>query len=395
MSIARQIADGLAVAHAKGIVHRDLKPENVMLAADGRSKILDFGLARQTLDEGPEGPMPQVRRPGRPSSDATGEGSILGTVGYMSPEQASGRPVDFRSDQFALGLIAYEMLTGRRAFARPTVAETLSAVIREEPVPLSSLRGGRPRAAPAPDRHAVSRSVPRIDSPPRESSPPALAALEAGSTAAGVVTHGAHRSAARSALARPAAAPRASPACRPRAGARGGGWMRFHAAPDAIRSLAVLPFENASGDPDAEYLGDGLTESLINQMSRVPSLKVMARATVFRFKGVADPQEAGRELGAGAVLTGSVARRGDRLLITAELVETSSGVRLWGERYDRPLADLLRVQDLIASDISDGLRLRLSERGEDDHRPPRHRGPRSLRPCPEGGLLPAPGNGGG
>jgi TolB-like protein len=128
----------------------------------------------------------------------------------------------------------------------------------------------------------------------------------------------------------------------------------------AIDSLAVLPFENASKDPDAEYLGDGLTESLINQMSRVPSLRVMARATVFRFKGTADPQDAGRKLRVGAVLTGSVSRRGNRLSISAELMEISTGARLWGEKYDRPFEDLLRVQDSIASDMSDRLRLRLS-----------------------------------
>ena len=137
-------------------------------------------------------------------------------------------------------------------------------------------------------------------------------------------------------------------------------WMRFHPAKSAIDSLAVLPFVNASKDPDAEFLSDGLTESLINQMSRLPSLKVMARATVFRFKGAADPQEAGRKLGVGAVLTGSVSRRGDRLLVSAELVDISTGARLWGEKYDRPFTELLRVQDSIASDISDGLRLRLS-----------------------------------
>ena len=143
-SITRQIAEGLAAAHAKGVVHRDLKPENVMLVADGRSKILDFGLARQTLGEALRGPISQVDTAAAHPSDQTREGTILGTIGYMSPEQASGRPADFRSDQFALGLIAYEMLTGRRAFARPTAVETLSAIIREEPIPLSSLRPGIP-----------------------------------------------------------------------------------------------------------------------------------------------------------------------------------------------------------------------------------------------------------
>jgi serine/threonine protein kinase len=184
VSIARQVAEGLAAAHAKGVVHRDLKPENVMLAADGRSKILDFGLARQTLGEALEGPTSQVDTLAAPSGGAAREGTILGTVGYMSPEQAAGRPADFRSDQFALGVIVYEMLTGRRAFARPTAVETLSAVIREEPTPLSSLRGGIPRrleeaiatclAKRAEDRFASTRDL--------------VAALESAATASSTLS---------------------------------------------------------------------------------------------------------------------------------------------------------------------------------------------------------------
>ncbi len=137
-------------------------------------------------------------------------------------------------------------------------------------------------------------------------------------------------------------------------------WMRFHASRSAIDSLAVLPFENATNDPNAEYLGDGLTESLIDQMSRVPSLKVMARTTVTRFKRTADPRAAGRQLGVGAVLVGTISKRDRQLVISAELVEISTGARLWGQTYDRPAADLLRVQDSIAWEIADGLRLRLS-----------------------------------
>jgi len=137
-------------------------------------------------------------------------------------------------------------------------------------------------------------------------------------------------------------------------------WVRFQIAPRAIHSLAVLPFDNATNDPNAEYLGDGLTESLIDEMSRVPSLKVMARTTATRFKRTADPAGAGRQLGVGAVLVGKISKRDRQLVISAELVESSSGARLWGQTYDRPAADLLRVQDSIALDIVDGLRLGLS-----------------------------------
>jgi len=138
-------------------------------------------------------------------------------------------------------------------------------------------------------------------------------------------------------------------------------WIRQHRGPAPINSLAVLPFENGTRDPDSEYLSDGITESLIDQMSRVRALTVMARATVFHFKGSGDPREAGRKLGVGAVLTGRISRREDRLSISAELVDVASGARLWGETYNRPFADLLHVQDEITSDISDGLRLRLTE----------------------------------
>jgi TolB-like protein/tRNA A-37 threonylcarbamoyl transferase component Bud32/Tfp pilus assembly protein PilF len=364
LTIARQIAEGLAAAHAKGIVHRDLKPENVMLALDGRSKILDFGLARQSVVESLEGAGSGVETLAGFPSAQTFEGTVLGTVGYMSPEQASGRPVDFRSDQFALGLIVYEMVTGRRAFSRPTAVETLAAVIREEPAPLASLRTDVPRALEA----LIARCLAKRPEDRFASTRELAAALESlgqglasGSFAATAI-----------AVAPPSATlPSVARRQRPRTAALVLGavlalvlaaaiWMRVHAPKSAIDSLAVLPFANASKDPEAAYLSDGITESLINQMSRLPSLKVMARATVFRFKDAADPQEAGKKLGVGAVLTGNVSRRGDRLLISAELMEIGTGARLWGEKYDRPFADLLRVQDSIASEISDALRLRLS-----------------------------------
>jgi serine/threonine-protein kinase len=366
-SIALQIADGLATAHAKGVVHRDLKPENVMLGSDGRTKILDFGLARETFVDTLEASTSAVEAVAAPTVAASFEGTILGTVGYMSPEQASGRSVDFRSDQFALGLIAYEMLAGRRAFVRPTAVETLSAVIREDPVPLSSIRGGIPDAL----LRVIARCLAKLPDARFASTRDLAAALASAGAGSSLETGPPAASAAPTEMP-VATAPhstRALPTRRAAAvtlgaalvlGLAAAGWNRFNASRSAIDSLAVLPFVNASKDPDAEYLGDGLTDSLINQMSRVSSLKVMARGTVFRFKGAADPQETGRRLGVGAVVSGTVARRGNQLVISAELIEISTGIRLWGQTYDRPFADLLRVQDNIASDISEGLRLRLS-----------------------------------
>jgi serine/threonine-protein kinase len=362
-SIALQIADGLAAAHAKGVVHRDLKPENVMLAADGRTKILDFGLARQTFVDTREAST-SAGESTTTTIAASFEGVILGTVGYMSPEQASGRSVDFRSDHFALGVIAYEMLAGRRAFVRPTAVETLSAVIREDPVPLSSIRSGIPDALLGVIARCLAKSPDDRFASTRDLSA-ALASVETGSSRE---TPASSHPPTQMPAAQARQATGAQPARRAAVlfGAAlvlvlaAAGWNRLNTPPSKVVSLAVLPFENANKDADAEYLGDGLTESLINQMSRVPSLKVMARATVLRFKGAADPQAVGRTLGVGAVITGTVARRGNLLVISVELIEISTGVRPWGETYDRPFADLLRVQDSIASDISDGLRLRLS-----------------------------------
>ena len=370
LSIARQIAEGLATAHAKGIVHRDLKPENVMLAVEGRTKILDFGLARQTIVDSLEGSgagSGVATVAGLPS-DPTMQGAILGTVGYMSPEQASGHPVDFHSDQFSFGLILYEMLAGRRAFSRPTAVQTLSAIITDEPAPLASIRGDTPPGL----QNLVARCLAKRPGDRFASTREIVVALEYVGTGVSAVTAAAPVVSSPSAEISATSAP---PAARPRLSRRAAltigavvgltlaalAWYRLGAAKRPIDSLAVLPFVTGGGQPDAEYLGDGLSENLIEQMSRLPSLRVMARATMFRFRGAADPQDVGRKLGVGAVLTGSVSRRGDDLSITAELIDTSNGARLWGTTYDRPIADLLSVQDAIAAAVSNGLRLPLSE----------------------------------
>ena len=252
------------------------------------------------------------------------------------------------------------MLSGRRAFDRPTPVETLAAVIRDEPTPLASLRPGIPPrferviasclAKRPEDRFASTRELAA-----------ALDALASGSIAVAETPTASDVAQASEPARRPWISRRALLGAVPLGLALGVlAWLRFFAAPPAIDSLAVLPFENAGRDPDAEYLGDGLTESLIEQMSRLRRLRVMARATVFRFKGTSDPLEAGRQLGVGAVLTGSVARRGGQVTISAELVDAKTGARLWGERYDRPFGELIRLQDLLATGTAKGLRLALS-----------------------------------
>ena len=356
-SIARQVADGLAVAHAKGIVHRDLKPANVMVSDDGRVKILDFGLARQTAP-----PISSFASVDTVTvAEGTVAGSILGTVGYMSPEQATSRPADFRADQFSFGALVYELLTGRRAFARPTAVETLSAILRDEPPPLSSIRRDVSDAFQNVINRCLEKEPARRFETTRELAT-ALDALTPESNTPGSSTTQLDQS---------------RPVVRARPWLSASGiaafvvvlsvvasalvWNRWNgAASPEVNSVAVLPFENTAQDPDIDYIGDGLTDALIDHLSRVGSLKVMARATVMRFKGQRDPQEAARALGVGAVVTGALARRGNQILISAELIDGATGERLWGQTFDRPTTDLMSVQDTIVLSIAEGLRLRLS-----------------------------------
>jgi TolB-like protein/tetratricopeptide (TPR) repeat protein len=360
-AIARQFAEGLAAAHARGIVHRDLKPENVMVTEEGAVKILDFGVARRVVAE----------PPGEPSGLATvtsGEtvaGAILGTVGYMSPEQATGRNLDFRSDQFSFGAVIYELLAGQRAFHRSTAVETLSSILRDEPPPLTSIRSD------------VSEVLQRVISRCLEKSPDqrytstrdlatALEALtpEASATAAPAESGRADRHvaiAAKAERSRPGIALLTAAAALAAVGSGAFLWTRWPVAdPPTLGSIAVLPFENTAQDPGIEYIADGLTEGVIDHLSRVRTLNVKARATVMRFKGQRDPQEAARALAVSAVVTGAVSRRGSQMLISAELIQGTTGERLWGQSFDRPISDLMRVQDSIVISIAEGLRLRLS-----------------------------------
>jgi len=371
IAIARQISSGLAAAHSKGVVHRDLKPENIMLTVDGRAKIVDFGLARQTMMEVFEDSSSKTAA--MPRGAPTFEGAILGTVGYMSPEQATGRVADFRSDQFSFGLILYEMLAGQPAFSGASGVETLSAIIRDEPLPVSTLRGGVPAAL----QQLISRCLSKRPEQRFPSTTELAAALERlaldrGSQAE--VSPDAftlqQTDVRGTSLSAPPPLPSRKLLNRRRVLTALGtltlltlaaaGWNRFHVPSGVIHSLAVLPLENATNDPETEYLASGVTESLIDQLSRIPSLKVMARSTVMRFKGAADPQSVGKQLGVGAVLSGRISKRGPQLTVSVELVDISNGARLWGRIYDRPAADLLNVQGSIATEIADSLRLTLT-----------------------------------
>jgi TolB-like protein/Flp pilus assembly protein TadD/predicted Ser/Thr protein kinase len=359
-SIGRQLADGLAAAHAKGIVHRDLKPENVMWTDEGAVKILDFGVARLGVAPTPDDAASAATVTG----SGTVAGAILGTAGYMSPEQATGRNADFRSDQFSFGAVVHELLTGQRAFHRPTPVETLSAILRDEPAPLDSIRGDVSDVFRRVIARCLEKSPEQRFASTRELAT-ALEALTPESLAPAAPTKTAVPDRSAAVVARPARARLllvvAAALAIATVASSAFFWNRwFGAALPAITSVAVLPFENTAQDPDIDYIGDGLTDGLIDHLRRAESLKVMARATVMRFKGQQNPQEAARELEVGAVVTVALSRRGDQLVVSAELIDGATGERLWGQTFDRPVADLMRVQDSIVVSIAEGLRLRLS-----------------------------------
>jgi TolB-like protein/Tfp pilus assembly protein PilF len=347
---ALQVAKGLTAAHEKGVVHRDLKPENLFISRDGHLKILDFGLAKR---EAPVAPGEETSAP--TASGHTQPGTVLGTVGYMSPEQVRGLSVDHRSDIFSFGAILYELLSGKRAFKGDTAADTMAAIMKEEPPELSE--SGR-NISPALDhivRHCLKKDRDHRFQSARD------IAFALGEASSG--------SAAAPAALQPPLRLRAS---RPLLWAVGVAalaaavlWLRPRAG--TIDSLAVLPFVNAGGDPNAEYLSDGITESLINTVSQIPGIRVVSRASAFHYKGKdVGAKTVGRELGVRAVLTGRIVQRGDGLSIRAELVDARDDTHLWGEEYNRRLSDILAVQEEIAGDISGKLRQRLT--GEEKKR---------------------------
>ncbi|HEX9639384.1 MAG TPA: protein kinase [Acidobacteriota bacterium] len=357
-NIATQIAGALAAAHHAGIVHRDIKPENVMVRPDGLVKVLDFGIAKY--------PASERLTAAAESMVDTVQGVVVGTATYMSPEQARGLEVDGRTDLWSLGVVLYEMVTCALPFSGATTADRIAAILEREPQPLGGLRRGVPAE--------LERTVRRLLTKDRDQRYQNAADLIADL----------HRLRAR--LGEPSqsgltwmARPRWTPWLRSRAGAAltavllllvGGGlwWAEQHGAAGApIDSVAVLPLVNAGGSGEMDYLSDGITESLIDSLSRISNLKVLSRNSVFHYKGQEiDARTVGSSLGVRAVLTGRVERRGEDLSVHVELVDTRDGSHLWGERYDRKLADLLGVQNEISRQIGQRLRLRLS--GEERRR---------------------------
>ena len=394
-------AEGLAKAHAAGIVHRDLKPDNIMITRDGHAKILDFGLAK--LIE----PQQSSSTSGGASEQATAilqqhstPGVVLGTVGYMSPEQAQGqtKQIDHRSDIFSFGCILYEAVTGRKAFAGKDPIDTLNKIIREQCAPITDFRPETPnhlqrivRRCLAKDPEDRYQTIKDVAIELRE-----LRRELVGS--AGIDT-AVPPSSVRSTLDSAGnAAPVSSDATSSRPGSSAeylvsgikqhklavavalivlvlgavalGMYLHARNTEVAIESIAVLPFQNRSTEPDSEYLSDGLAESLIYRLSQLPNLKVSPTSSVFHYKGnQIDPIKVGKELGVSTVLSGRITQRGDNLIISVELVDVRYNKLLWGEQYDRKTSELLATQREIAREIVDTLKLKVSgqERGLAKH----------------------------
>lgn len=364
LDVAIGVASALTSAHEANILHRDIKPENIMLRPDGYVKVLDFGLAKLVESDA--------------LSPDSNTGSVMGTLLYISPEQARGYPPDARSDIYALGAVLYEMLTGRPPIMTDNFVELAIAIATKDPEPpshfirglapefdriaLKALQKDRDKRYPTArellnDLRTLRQEMEfetklvsgRMSSPLVFQQTAPLIPQTTSSVFARLGTKFTPRQIGAVVLILLSAVLIAYAI----------GRNAFVEHP--IDSIAVLPFVNASGDPGSDYLSDGIAESIIDSLAQIPQMQVIARSTVFRYKGKnADPLAVGKELNVRGVVTGQVITRGDTLIIRAALTDVKKGTQVWGEQYNRKLADVLTVQQDMAQEISSGLRMRLS-----------------------------------
>ena len=314
VEIASALGDALAAAHEKGIVHRDLKPANIMVTSEGRVKVLDFGLAKDIrADKHSDATLT--------SAGQTGVGMVVGTPAYMSPEQISGRPLDHRTDIFSLGVVLHEMATGQRPFEGTSSVELASAILRDTPPSVTDVRSELPG-----DLARIIRRC--LEKDPRHRLQTARDLSNEFRDLAQATRHPSGASAAHTT--------------------------------DSGPSVAVLPFQNLSPDPENEFFSEGLAEEVLNALSQVEGLRVAARTSSFYFKGKpTEMSEIATRLRVANVLQGSVRRVGSRVRVTVQLVDVRNGFQLWSERYDRQMEDVFEIQDDIARAITERLKVTL------------------------------------
>jgi len=358
LSLAIDIADGLDAAHSQGIVHRDIKPANIFVTKRGTAKILDFGLAKVAPTPGSGSRVASVETQNLTIDDEhlTSPGSTLGTIAYMSPEQARGKELDARSDLFSFGAVLYEMATGAVPFRGSSTAEMFKAILDEAPTAPVRLNP----AIPAELERTIYKLLEKDRDLRYQSAADVRADLkrikretETGKSAAAVPESVKTGSALKYGIAAAVLILAAM--------AAGVWYWRGRSGAPQIESIAVIPFTNSSGNADGDFLSDGLTESLIASLTHVPDLKVKSRNSVFRYKGKeVDAQKVGKELTVDALLTGRVVQHGDTIQVSTDLTNVQDNNEIWGQQYERKTSDIMSLQEQIAGDIANKLRTKMS-----------------------------------